>query len=276
MLAILNEDDGKLKGHVNSSGFPLQLGIERIVEESKFRRGWHVIAREQPWRNEESKTGGFVDLVIEDQHRVQAMVIECKRVRDASWVFLVPNERETLRGRVNAWVRYDKDESNKYFDWHDLMVDPATQESEFCVIAGEGSKSRTMLERTAAELVDATEALAFEELQISDPDMGNPRIYFSVIITTAELKVCNINPSEIDINTGELDSGRYSTVPFIRFRKSLTIRPSNLAKASSLVVVAGSSERTVCVVNSGSFREFLEGWALNWPPSWLKPTIYRS
>ncbi len=94
--------DEKLPGFVNSSGFPLQLGIERLVEATRERHGWRALSREHPWRNEASGTGGFIDLILENHHRVQVMVTECKRVRDTVWIFLVPSKEEKLRRHVKA------------------------------------------------------------------------------------------------------------------------------------------------------------------------------
>lgn len=53
--------------------------------------GWKVISREHAWRNAESGADGFIDIVLgNDVEDNQRFVIECKRPRDASWIFLIP------------------------------------------------------------------------------------------------------------------------------------------------------------------------------------------
>lgn len=262
----MGDFEARLPGIVNSSGFPLQLGLERLVQETQREHGWHFLSREHPWRNEIVSGGGFIDLIIENQPQTQAMVIECKRVRDTAWIFLVPNKDIKHRRHANAWLHWKRGPENSYFDWEDLTLDPVSPESEFCVIPGHDPKSRPMLERTAAELIDATEALALEERSLSGYGVGPLRIYFSVIITTAELKVCNFDPVDIDIRSGEIENSCFSTVPFVRFRKCLSTRPPMNSKFKNIAELGKATERTVFIVNSGSVLDFLKSWELNWPP----------
>lgn len=74
----------------NSSGFPRQIRVAEIANSSSR---WRVLLEEHPWRSEEGNKEGFLDLVLikSDIHTSEVMVIECKRVRQAEWVFLIPN-----------------------------------------------------------------------------------------------------------------------------------------------------------------------------------------
>jgi len=251
-------------GHVNSSGFPLQLGLERLVQETENEHGWHFLSREHPWQNKASGSDGFIDLIIEKDLKFEVMVIECKRVKDTSWIFLDPTKQANNNRVVNAWVNRDNG-GKVYFDWKDMAVDPASPESSYCIVAGQDSKSRPMLERTAAELIEATEALAIEEYNIENPTNIPNRIYYPVIITTAELKVCNFDPSDINIKTGELQEKncKFKTVPFIKFKKSLSQRRPNKPKFKNIMDVDSFTERTVIIVNSDSIVQLLKTWKLD-------------
>ena len=80
-------DDQKLIDAVNRSGFPLQIKTAALVEQFVERHGWRVRYSEHSWRS--ANDDGFIDLVLEDRHGTGVLVVECKRVLNASWVFLV-------------------------------------------------------------------------------------------------------------------------------------------------------------------------------------------
>ncbi|MCL4309374.1 MAG: hypothetical protein M0Z32_07320 [Actinomycetota bacterium] len=258
-------DTQKHLERVNRSGFPLQIGLEYLLQKNPGRRHWHSLVSEYPWNYEESKTNGFIDLVIEDIHQVGIMVIECKRVRDTEWIFLIPPGEES-RTHTNAWVSWKKSpEARRIFDWHDIQTEPNSPEAAFCIVAGQDAKSRPMLEKVASQLIDATEALAREEMQIYQlhgKEFWSARTYFPTIITTAELKVCKFDLAKIDIDNGDLLDAEFVTVPFLRFRKAFSIRASKLLSAGNIAHVSTASERTVYVVNSSSFESFLSQWDL--------------
>lgn len=245
---------------VNTSGFPLQTGLEFLLQKNPGRRQWRSLVSEHPWKHEESETDGFIDLVIEDIHQVGLMVIESKRVRNTEWIFLVPPGEES-RTHTNAWVSWQKNTGGPFiFDWHDIQTEPDSPEAAFCVVAGQDPKSRPMLENVASKLIDATEALAAEEsqsYQIHGKKFWSARIYFPTIITSAELKVCKFDPAKIDIDSGDLLDAEFETVPFVRFRKAFSIRASKLLTPGNIAHVSRASERTVFVVNSSSFEAFL-------------------
>jgi hypothetical protein len=72
----------------NSSGFPLQIAVSSIVNKS---RNWRVMFEEHPWRLNETRTDGFIDIVAFNKKDNTVMVIECKRYKDTGWVFLIPD-----------------------------------------------------------------------------------------------------------------------------------------------------------------------------------------
>lgn len=258
------KQDEKLRNIVNSSGFPLQIGLVHLIKKAWPQGyGWRTILTEHPWQHPESTEDGFIDLVVEDQHRTQVMVVECKRVRDTEWFFLTPKEDPNPRRVVNAWFTFVQTAKAKRFGWQDHSADPTSHQSEFCVVHGQDTKSRPMLERVAAQLVESTEALAHEEYAIHKGDGEFLRIYINVIVTTANLKVCKFNPESIDIATGEIGVANFETVPWVRLRKSLIPRPVASVSAKTITEIASGNERTVFVVNSERFVDFLNEWELS-------------
>lgn len=259
----------KLKSLVNSSGFPLQIGLAHQIESTRQSHGWRVLLTEHPWQHSETSEDGFIDLVLEHQHETQVMVIECKRVRDTEWIFLIPKESPNPRAVANTWITYLQGDNTRKFDWTNLTPDPKSYQSEFCVVHGQDPKAKPMLERVAAQLVDSTEAFALEEHQIQKSNRHFLRIYANVIVTTAEIKVCKFKPDDIDIATGEIVATNFETVPWVRFQKSLTTRPAKLQSAKHVAEVAKENERTVFVVHSEHFIEFLTQWRSNVQPELL-------
>lgn len=250
--------DEKLKDFLNSSGFPLQIGVEHLINSTTSSHGWKVLYKEHSWKNADTQNSGFIDLVLVDQHGSSIMVIECKRVQNSSWIFLLPSEKQANRRHARAWVSRLDNQEAKFFDWTDITADPTTPESQFCVVPGQDHKSRPMLERVASEFIEATEALAYEDFHLNT-QYNFIRMYINLIITTAELHLCRFDPSTISIETGMVDDAEFTVVPFLRFRKSLSTKSVNQLnlKDKNFSNLVKAKENTVFIVNSGRFQEFL-------------------
>ena len=208
---------------------------------------------------------GFIDIVLEDQYRTSVLVVECKRVLESSWVFLVDNPRFRERSHAKLWVTLTRTGNPKYFDWFDTSLDPPSPVSAFCVVPGQNAKSRPMLERVAGDVVSATEALAAEEQRLISGEIDALRMYGSVIVTTAALRICSFAPENISLHDGMVSEPRYTEVPCVRFRKQLSVRsPSRKSlSANVLHAVAKAKEHTVFVVNAGALEEFLGEWEVS-------------
>lgn len=242
---------------VNGSGFPLQLAVAHAIKNNST---WNLLYEEHEWHTEHDR--GFIDLVIEDQNRTWVMNIECKRVRNSTWLFLGDSNSSIDRRVAKLWITSRKNaEKLNYFGWVDLAMDPGSVQSLYCVVAGQDDKAKPMLERVAATVVKSTEALALHEANVICDDYATLRIYQNVIVTTAELWVCNADPSRIDIATGEVgDDSEFTKVPYLRFRKQLGSEVDSQMLVSdiySLQKLSKQRESTVFVVNSSSFVEFL-------------------
>lgn len=249
----------KLAEFVNQSGFPLQIGIANLIDRTTSSHGWRVLYKEHSWKNNEDEAEGFLDLALENRHRTSVLVVECKRVLDTSWIFLQPGERIVARRHSKAWVTRHKDDSFKWFDWFGLALDPTSAQCEYCVVPGQDAKSRPLLERLAADLVSATEALAWEEKGFQSQQHDSLRMYFSVVVTTARLNVCVFDPEKISLDVGKLPDAEFQEVPYVRFQKQLSTRLPKIEAtgwdAQQALVLA--KEHTVFVVNSEALMPFL-------------------
>ncbi|MFS8083719.1 MAG: hypothetical protein ACMG51_09725 [Ginsengibacter sp.] len=121
-----------------------------------------------------------------------------------------------------------------------------------------------MLERIASDLVSATEALVNEERPFL-PQFGILRTYASVIVTTASLKVCTVDPAYISLTNGKAPNVVAEEVPFVRFRKQFTTRLGVAPQGSGewWTDLAHGKEHTVFVVNASSLYLFLTEWGVN-------------
>jgi len=260
-----------LEKHVNNSGFPLQLGLAHKIKSTASEHGWKVLYQEHSWKN--VSEGGFIDLVLEDRYRTWLMNIECKRVLDTSWIFIVPPGKYSKHRHCKLWISCLSDKNLKCFNWVDIPVDPETYQAQFCVIPGQDKKARPMLERTAAAVVSSTEALAVEEASVLSEKYSNLRIYTNVIVTTANLKVCRVDPNKVDLVDGTLKEFLFEDVPFLRFRKQLSYNAvvnKEDSKEDSIRSLISQKENTVFIVQASEFIKFLKDIEL---PDNVRPYI---
>ncbi|MBX7124007.1 MAG: hypothetical protein K1X42_17920 [Opitutaceae bacterium] len=142
-----------------------------------------------------------------------------------------------------------------------MTADPETPQSAYCVVDGEDPRSKPMLERVAAEVIAATEAIATEEQSILVTTQDFLRAYFGVIVTTASLKVCSFDPGTISIANGMIEDAHLVDVPYVRFHKQLsTAATRNDDAAFGIADLDGltrAKENTVFVVNSEHLIQFL-------------------
>ncbi len=265
------ETNETLLNIVNTSGFLFQLRVEHEIRQvvQKYYSDWSIPVREHRWidppRDEE-----FIDLVL--QSGIGRMVIECKRLTDAQWLFLIPdNQSVTQQARLYWTDRIDGFQDMS--EWGEFTILPESPESSFCTTRGQGETDQPMLERVASTLLRSVESLANEELTLGQGTvLLASRIYLPIIVTTATLKVCRFQTDQIDLSTGKLDTNNATldTVPLIRFRKNLStttapiISPNDLAKANT------ENERTVFIINAMELSNTLREWKIvkfgaQWP-----------
>jgi len=247
----------------NGSGFPLQIATVSLVNQSEH---WRVILEEHPWHQNESGSEGFIDVVALCRRRnLEIMVMECKRVRQSGWVFLVPKTPPTPRSHATSWVSQRVDQKWVKYGWESWPADPASYLSYYCAIPGQEQGRKNLLERVASDLIDSVEALADQEKELnSRPNINTfSRVYVPVIVTTAQLFVAHFDPRDISIQDGSLPKETpFEEVPYVRFRKSLATK-CDLGAASSVMDIHNFSERTIFIVNSEHLSKFLAEFELN-------------
>jgi hypothetical protein len=254
-----------LKGHVNASGFPLQIGVGNLVDNTSHRHGWKTLYTEHSWSNSETGESGFIDLVLSNSANTKYFTVECKRVKDTSWIFLNEGAEVKLRRHSKAFI-FKKDGTQvNQFGWSDVTLEPSSPESQFCVIPGTGSKSKSLIERAAAELVSSTEALAMEDKSLSLDDRWTLGIYFNLIVTTAKIQVCSFEKTDISIADGTISNPKFDEVAYVRFRKQLspTYNLPEIFRVAGYEDRAYAKENTVFVVNSEHLVEFLVNFELD-------------
>lgn len=247
----------------NESGFPLQIAVERSVQQSTAAHGWSVRYTEHAWSNKLDDRTGFVDLVLQDRYKSTYLVIECKRVRNTTWLFMHPDGQASPRRHAKAWVSHSLggDKRFRHFSWHDVPLDPATPEACFCAVRGTSTNDKaTLLERIGGELISSTEALALEEKDFRITIHETIRFYFNVIVTTADLKIAKFDPSATSLDDGTLTHGQVIDVPYVRFRKQLSPRNAVLTPDDykDNLDVAYSKQHTVFVVRANALLDFLQ------------------
>lgn len=246
----------------NESGFPLQIAIGNLVRATPDL-GWTVYCVEHAWASpRKSAPSGFIDLVLEKWNTF--LVIECKRVRDATWVFLLPDAKAISRRHARCWVTCEEaKDAMKYYGWYDVTLTPYSPQSAFCAVRGQDTSGRVMLERVASELVAATESFAISHATVrSDVDRIR-RYYFNVVVTTARLAICEFSPADIDLSDGTIGNGKVVEVPFVRFRKQLGTEYLGIQHRTSYGEFGLENENTVFVVNAQYFDAFLKDFEVS-------------
>ncbi len=245
---------------VNESGYPLQLRIERLMEETGRQHQWWVAAREHRWVNSQTGNEGYIDLILEREGWNLRLVVECKRII-GSWTFLVPTMQPVQDEDFKSLlVNYQ----NFSFSWRRFSLAPASAEASFCVMETGGKKDSRILENLAGELL-----LSMEQIAIQETDLVKSRIqelgsssqnmlYLPVIVTTATLQIMNFNPSDIEIADGKVTQSTVGKVEFIRFRKNLASHVDyEKPEMNTLKDLNRENDRSILVVQADSFINFL-------------------
>jgi hypothetical protein len=253
---------------INDSGYPLQLCLEEIINDSWSKHYWNVIAKEHRWINNKTNEEGFIDLILGHKTYSYRLVVECKRLA-GSWNFLLPTQ---VQDHLTGYIRtLNADYNSKQFYWQKGEFYPRTFESMFCVPEIEGKKDNRTIEKIAGELLLSIESLAKEELNIEidkkeqaiykkEPYPGkNLMCYIPIIVTTSKLKVCRFNPKDISSENGELNESKFEDIEFIRFCKNFAtdIKTMEIEKIKSLEDSNKQNNRTVFIVQACKLLDFL-------------------
>jgi len=247
----------------NSSGFPLQIGVVHAINQSSE---WQVVVEEHPWRSDETGSEGFIDIVAMKRRYPDsgAMVVECKRVRQAPWVFLIPKTPPQTRSQATVWHSSLADGKRINHGWANCPAYPDTYQSRYCSIPGQEQGRRNLLERTASDLVESVEALACQELALVERNgiASFSRYFVPVLVTTAHLFAASFDPATVTLDDGALPKDTpLVEVPYVRFRKALSVLAQS-ASVRDLRELSKKSEQTIFVVHAESVTAFLDQFDL--------------
>jgi hypothetical protein len=228
-----------------------QLGVETTTTMTYHEHAWKVAAREYPWRNNDTR--GFIDLIL--WKNTTRLVVECKRTKDASWVFLALWNKPEERFRC-CWADYAQ--RRPHAGWLDFSVLPASPAADFCMVRGQGENEVSLLERICSTLISAVDSLAVEELHMAAASQyPSLTFYLPVIVTTAKLYLCVADPKKISLGNGMIPEAEFQSVPYIRFNKSLATQLPEGARPRELSAAASERERSIFVVNADHLVDFL-------------------
>jgi hypothetical protein len=253
----MGDSSTPLRDLLNRSGIPFQLAVEAAIRSVGLKHGIEDVRSEVPYSD------GFLDIVARKARIL--FVFECKRADDKPWVFLLPEAEQTNQTRCRVeWFngrapipKQSQPGHSRVFcgEWN--MGEPSP-ESGFCVVP-KGSPVQS-LEAVCRELLaGAHDLLAREEIAREEFATVIP-----VLITTAHLHTCALEPSDIALDTGELAPGQggFETTTFVRFRKSLVTARSNSYESAPMDLRhwTADRERTVFVLNPSALGRFFAGF----------------
>jgi hypothetical protein len=275
-------NDTELAKAINESGFPLQIGLKLLADTGN----WRGALSEHAWLDPISGNEKFIDFVLRERGLgAQRLVIECKRARHTDWIFLrEPTESLARDDELNVRAKILHRTPNRdalIDDWLDLPCRPGSPEAGYCVIRKNNKRTEELLDKTAAELVRATDALAHQESILYERTFGRianlsrdlSRVYIPMIVTTAKMYICDADYRSIDLQTGEIPAAFGAPVPVVRFMKSLGVE--DLKPTAVAVRQFGEqSERSVLVVQAQAFLNTLKRWDLGRLPSNLVDAVF--
>jgi hypothetical protein len=126
------------------------------------------------------------------------------------------------------------------------------------------------VERVAAELVSATEAVEHEERAAYLDKRGgdSKRSYFSAIVTTATLSVCAFDPGRISLTDGLIPpTSTFVLADAVRFTKQLSTRSfmseTPMTYGTEAAELAKAKERTVFILRADALGGFLSDFGID-------------
>ena len=264
----MSATDEDILRYANESGFPLQIGLQHAVEAAHKSIPWKVRYVEHGWVHPEKLGSGYIDLVLHAHSARQYLVVACKRKVDTDWVFMHTSGQASIRRHAKVWITDAIDSKVHRHGWADCHIDDACLETNFCSVRGQKPEDREpMLERTAGQLILATEALAHAERDFRLPSVPYLRTFTPVIVTTATLSVVEFDPATVSLEDGKIPTGTVKRVPWLRLRKQLATRFTSLTAVDMSVGGDPSytMENTVFIVHAASLIAFLQNFELQVP-----------
>jgi hypothetical protein len=237
-----------------------------MVNASTKRHRWAVLYEEHGWRDAEGKDIGHIDLVLIRDRTL--LLVECKRLQEASWVLLPKPGDVEGRRQFTALLAPRHNSTVRQISWWHYTGEPRSAIAEYCVTKTGGGGHP--IESIAADLVRAADALANEERKlVMSYTPHADRIYIPAIVTTAPIWICKVDPAGISLQDGKIPpAADFAEVPWARFTKQLSTVPGRDMPLENLGAnwpadLAETKERAVWLINASSLAEFLSEFRLD-------------
>jgi hypothetical protein len=141
--------------------------------------------------------------------------------------------------------------------WTDeIAFHPPSVEAAYCVFETQDEKS-PMLERIADSLLPSVEAAGADWLTHGWTGNMESRVFIPVVVTNATLYTCTFDAGRVSMTNGNVDTGEFQAVPFIRFRKGLTQAPAG-ANVRNFKDANRQQQRTMLIVNAAELSGTLK------------------
>jgi len=253
---------------IKESGYPLQVHLEHEINRTQDTHGWRVLVSEHRWVNPETQDDGFIDIILKHRDYVAIRLIaECKRII-GNWAFLVPENAPRPVERARILHAHCDNSPHPIYAWPERRLCPISYESAYCVMETGGNRDSRTLEKLSRDVLLSLESVAREEMRLRSMSSipGYDRFYIPIIVTTARLRKCIFDPSNVNVSDGRISKSRIEEVEFIRFRKSLPTAieytrqpPEDLESANR------ENQRTVFVVQAKHLVHFLREFRIEQP-----------
>jgi len=251
---------------INSSGYPMQIQLARLIENTKSEHGWSVFVSEHRWEDPISKEEGFIDLILKHRNLNIRLVTECKRFT-SSWIFLVPDlhPKETDRLKILS-----NNNLTGSLLWEEADLLPNSIESEFCIMETQNKKDSRTLEKIAGDLLVSMEHVAAKEWSLIESLILRDKVnnysfpllrYIPIIITSASLKIIKFDsfPNKSKVSEIQFKEENLASIDLIRFHKNFATKLDyDDSKVDTLRDLHHEYDRTVLVVQSENILEFLQ------------------
>jgi hypothetical protein len=247
---------------INETGYPLQLRLEKWINETSNEHHWEILTKERRWTNNQTGEDGYIDMVLRSGNGILFLVIECKRII-GSWNFIVTKQKSSKQSNISH-LYHDYREKAKY--WRYTPLCPESYEVPYCVMETDGKRDGRTLEKWAGELLMSLESFSQRYYSlIPEQTLGQyppfAAYYLPVIVTTADLNVVIVDPTDkgIDITKGVVLDSEIESVDYLRFCKNLATGFKDNPERTIIDFnkLDRENDRTILIVKAEHFIDFL-------------------
>lgn len=230
-------------------------------------------------RGEESRLDIYANFADRyNRSRQVDLFIECKKANPefVDWVFFPKFEgdyenRTVLIGITTTTIYENTPDivfGNSRVGWDIPIADDARETRGDYKDVSKGIKTKSSnasITEASYQVVLATHAIAEIEMssKLEADDIGSPVVFLPVIVTTANLFICEYDPADVSLDTGQIEIEKAKLQPIDKVIYRYPIPPhlqlelygGNDSKVTNSAT--GFSRRDILVMNSKKFDETL-------------------